>query len=287
MDFRGLGRIARRLEPLHDMIYFAPEAEARYVVAGLEPGLIGYFAGRCAAMGAAPAALVAATFYSFNPHAIAPFIPKAWTQASPGDLVAARTEAAGLALRRLLGQDAVASREMAEAAALARRAAEAISTEGRPLGAAHLAQEWPQEPHAVLWNALTVLREHRGDGHVAVLVNAGLSGIEAHITHTATGNGFFPEFAPVGRGWSPEEWQGGIKALRERGLLEQSEELVLTPQGGRLRDFVEDETHRLGSGPWEFLGAQGATRLFELAAPLADAALAAGAHPEGIFVRGY
>jgi len=41
-----------------------------------------------------------------------------------------------------------------------------------------------------------LLREYRGDGHIAALVAHGLSGIEALITHIATGTGFNPE---VGR----------------------------------------------------------------------------------------
>ena len=58
-----------------------------------------------------------------------------------------------------------------------------------------------------MWHALSLLREHRGDGHICALVAAELSGLEALITHTATGQGFVTGFARASRGWSREEWE--------------------------------------------------------------------------------
>ena len=72
---------------------------------------------------------------------------------------------------------------------------------------------------ALLWQAATLLREHRGDGHLAALTAAGLTGIEALITHTATGAGFVPEFAMVSRGWTRDDWDAGVAGLAQRGLL--------------------------------------------------------------------
>jgi hypothetical protein len=86
-------------------------------------------------------------------------------------------------------------------AGLAREAASACTAEGRPLYAGHAGLDWPDAPHVAAWHAATLLREHRGDGHIAALVAAGLSGIDALVTHVATGQGFVPGFAgPAGAG---------------------------------------------------------------------------------------
>ncbi|OLL76275.1 hypothetical protein Ae168Ps1_4681 [Pseudonocardia sp. Ae168_Ps1] len=286
------GRLARGLEPLHAQIYFAPEAEPRYRSAGLEEGRMSYFAPRAAPMGAVGPSVVTATFYNFSPRLVAASIPRAWELVSPSDLVAARFEVADASLRRLLGDDGVGSPEMAEAAALARTAAEAVPAVGRPLAAGHLDVEWPTAPHLVFWHALSILREHRGDGHIALLVEAGLSGLEALLTATATGTGFTVGFARASRGWSAGEWNDGVARLAGRGLLEQadpSDEVVtpvLTEEGSLLRKRLEDDTHRLGSEPWAALGADGAGRLGEIGGAFVRTALANGAFPsDSVFAR--
>jgi hypothetical protein len=278
---RDAGRIARSLEPLHSMAYFAPETEQRLTAAGLKPGRMGYFAGRSAPMGAVGAAVVAATFYNFNPDLVARVIPAAWALAEPAALIPARLAAVDAALRRMVGDDAVAAPEIAEAAGLVRRAAEACRPEGRPLGAAYLALDWPDEPHVAFWHGLSVLREHRGDGHIAMLVEAGLSGLEAQVTHVATGKGFAPGFAMASRGWSQEQWDAAVAGLAERGLLDAQG--GLTDAGRDLRRRIETDTDRLGGGPWAHLGAEGAARLGEIGGGLVRALLAAGCFPAGVF----
>lgn len=269
------------------MVYFAPEAEPRYVAAGLEAGRMSYFAGRAAPMGAVSASVVTATFFNFSGELVSSCIPRAWQLADPATLVAARFEIADAALRRLLGDDGVASPEVAEAAGLARTAAEAATPDGRPLAGGHMDLAWPDAPHLVLWHALSILREHRGDGHVALLVEADLSGLEALLTATASGTGFVPGFARASRGWSREQWAAGIAGLRERGLLDPDADLELTSAGEKLRGRIEDDTHRVGGAPWTALGVEGATRLGELGTGLARTAVAAGAFPaEGVFASG-
>jgi hypothetical protein len=184
---------ARRLwvlgEPYHALAYFADEFRAVGEAAGLTGFWNGYFAFRAAPLGEVGAAVVTATFYNFNPDLVARVIPAAWALAEPAALIPARLAAVDAALRRMVGDDAVAAAEIAEAAGLVRRAAEACRPEGRPLGAAYLALDWPDEPHLALWHGLSVLREHRGDGHIAMLLDAELTGIEALISHVAFGKG--------------------------------------------------------------------------------------------------
>lgn len=285
------GRLARGLEPLHSQVYFAAEAEPAYTAAGLEPGRMSYFAPRAAPMGAVGPSVVTATFYNFSPRLVAKSVPRAWELASPSDLLDVRFAVAEASLRRTLGDDAVASPEMAEAAGLARTAAEAVTPDGRPLAAGHLDVPWPTAPHLVLWHALSILREHRGDGHIALLVEAGLSGLEALVTATATGTGFTVAFARGSRGWSAAEWNAAVAGLADRGLLQPADtagddavEPVLTEEGTALRKRIENDTHHLGAAPWTALGTDGAARLGELGGAFVRTALANGAFlAEGVF----
>ena len=141
-------------------------------------------------MGPVGAGVVTATFYNFSPSLVAHMIPRAWTLASPEQVLAARLDAARASLTRLLGDDGASSAEVAELAGLLREACSVLTPEGRPLYAGHADLPWPEEPLLQVWHGATLLREHRGDGHIAALLHAGLTGLEALITHTATGRGF-------------------------------------------------------------------------------------------------
>lgn len=274
------GRAHRATESLHSFVYFAPEAEQQLTAVGLRPGRMCYFASRSAPMGAVSAGVTAATFYNFNPELIARVIPRAWTLAAPQAVVTARFAAVDLALRRLLGAEVLASAELAEAAALARAASTDLRPEARPLYAAHAELDWPNEPHLVLWHAVTVLREYRGDGHLVALLQAGLSGIEAIRTHTATGHGFTAESAKLLRGWSDEQWAEASERLRSRGLLDGD---GLTEAGTALRQRIEEDTDRLDSSPWQHLGEQRTARLIELCKALSRTVVGHGAFPTGVF----
>jgi hypothetical protein len=273
----------RLLEPLHSMVYFAPETQTELVAAGLEKSRMCYFAGRAAALGPVGAAVVTGAFYNFSPSLVARHIPRAWTLAAPEAVIAARLRAADAVQRRLLGA-AVGSPEMSEAAGLALRAAEACTGGDRLLYAAHAELPLPEEPHLAFWHAVMLLREYRGDGHLAVLLSAELDGLEALITHTATGKGFLPDFARASRGWSEQEWDAAADRLRERGLLDGTG--GLTQEGVELRRHVEAETDRLGRAPYEHLGDEGTARLTEIAQALTTRALGAGAFPDGVFAMG-
>jgi hypothetical protein len=265
------------------MTYFAPETQEQLVAAGLDNSRMCYFAGRSAALGRVGAGVVAAAFYNFSPSLVARHIPRAWTLADPEAVTAARLRAADAVLRRLLGA-AVESAEMAEAAALALRATEACTGGARVLYAAHADLPTPEEPHLAFWHAVTLLREYRGDGHLAVLLSAELDGLEALVTHTATGKGFVPDFARASRGWSEQEWDAATVRLRERGVLDEAGDL--TQEGVDLRRHIEAETDRLGRAPYDHLGEEGTVRLAGIAQNLTMRALGAGAFPEGVFAMG-
>ncbi|CAM5262430.1 SCO6745 family protein [Streptomyces aurantiogriseus] len=175
----------RRLEPVHGMIYFVPEARRRYADLGLS-GRAGYFTSRSAAFGRASAELVISTFYNFNPDVVRQAVDGAWDATTPQQVLDARYAAACEALRRAGIHELPTLHEVL---ALTRRAAEAACehAQGRPLFAAHAALPWPEEPVLQLWHAQTLLREFRGDGHVACLLSEGVGGLEALVLHAATG----------------------------------------------------------------------------------------------------
>lgn len=277
-------RCRRILEPLHSFVYFAPEAEERLTAAGLRPGRMCYFASRAAAMGAVGPGTVAATFYNFNPDAVAKYLPRAWGLATPSEVLDARLAAADSALRRLLGADVLDSPELARAADLAAQAAGACRVPGRPLFAAHADLPWPDEPHLRLWHAATLLREYRGDGHIAALLAADLGGLDALVTHTATGTGFRVPVAKSSRGWSDEQWEAAEAGLRERGVLGQDG--TLTERGEALRAEIEAATNAADTAAWEHLGTEGTTELLDLAAPLTKQIAAGGAFPSDVFASG-
>lgn len=279
VDPAEAARLAGRLEPVHSMIYFVPELGEELAELGITRQRDQYFAQRAAAMGAVGPGVVAATFYNFNPALVARSVPTVWSLAAPADIVNARLRAADAALRRLLG-DEVSSAATTEAATLARKACEGATGEDRPLYAAHADLPWPDEPHLMLWHAVTLLREHRGDAHLHALASSGLSGIEALITHVATGKGFTVGFAQQSRGWSPEQWADASAGLVERGLLDPDGNL--TDAGAALRGEIEEHTTRMSLAPWRHLGPEGLARLAEVSRPLSKAVLPAFAI-DGVF----
>lgn len=283
-DTRAGRRCHNVLNPLHSAVYFAPEADEEYTALGLKPGSMSYFASRAAPLGAVGAGTVTAVFYNFNHEHVARSVPAVWETAAPGAVLDARLRAADAALTRLLGERAVASEEMAEAAELALLAAEGCRREGRALYAANADLPVPQQPHLALWHAAGLLREHRGDGHFATLAAAGLSGIEALVTHNATGRAFTSRTLLKTRGWSEAQWAAAQERLRDRGLLDGSGDL--TQAGTALRRDLEAATDRLDSAPYEHLGPAATARLTELAGAFTQTLLAAGGIPAALFGKG-
>ncbi|GGW23706.1 SCO6745 family protein [Streptomyces xantholiticus] len=265
------------VNPLHSTVYFSPDFTDELGRIGIEDSDAAYFAGRAAALGAVGPGAVAATFYNFNHDLIAKHLPAVWDTASPQTVLDARMRAADSTLRRLLGDDVVSSAEMAEAAELALHAAEACTRHARPLYAAHADLPVPTEPHLAYWHAATLLREHRGDGHLAALLAAGFDPLEALVSHTATGKGMSPRWILATRGWGRSDWEAAEARLRERGLL--GAEGGLTESGTALRAEVEEHTDRLDRAPYEHLGVTGVERLTELGRGFLMTAAAAGAFP--------
>ncbi|MEU1519476.1 hypothetical protein ABZ490_46435 [Streptomyces sp. NPDC005811] len=265
-----------RFEPVHGLVYFTPEVRRAADDLGLRGFWMGYFALRAAPLGPAPASVVTSCFYVFHPDRVGRALPDAWEYADPADVLAARARAVGAAMTDVYGPETVASAEMAEAADLAWAAAEAADTAGRVLGAANQALARPAEPHIRLWQALTTLREHRGDGHVAVLVGRGVGPVEAMVLKCVAGESDEEAQRPT-RKWDPESWRAARARLRARGWLD--EDGHLTKEGVTARDEIEAATDAAAAQPWDALGAGPTTRLAELLTPLARTVLDSGVVP--------
>jgi hypothetical protein len=261
---------ARRMwvlfESVHSVTYFSPEARAGFEAAGLRGFWRGYFAGRAAPLGPVDSAPVIALFNVFAPSMVQRALPDVWTRATPEAALVARRDGAAAALRALLGSDhAVDGADVEEAADLAARAAAAAPTEGRALGAANAALPMPTDPVARLWQATTTLREHRGDGHVAALVAAGLSGCRAVVLKAAL-EGYPAIYGPA-RGWPDEQWAAARDSLVAQGLL--AEDGAPTEQGRAANRSVEAVTDRLAGEVWDALGPAATERLAVLLRPVA------------------
>ena len=273
MDSTAARRNWRTLEPYHGLVYFCPEATEEYAGLGIT-GFDGYFASRAAAFGAASAELVMATFYNFHPAVVRHALPSAWDHATPEAVLAARGRAVAAALVRTT-DDALAGPQLERAVELVRPAGEAVAETlaGRPLAAAHLALPWPDEPRLALWHAITVLREHRGDGHIACLTAAGIDGCEALVLHAAEGE-ISKDVLQGTRQWPDDEWDAAIERLASRGLVDGTG--AFTDAGRALRHGIEARTDELAVAPWAAIGEDGCEELRTLVRPASKAIVAGG-----------
>ncbi len=262
---------ARRLwslvEPCHAVTYFAPESRAALRDCGIRRFWDGYFAARAAPLGAASAGTVTATFFGFAPDMVQRSVPDVWQLSSPVDLLDARAAAAGAALERVL-RPVASDEQLDEAATLLARAGRTGASAGRPLFAANLDLAAERTPARRLWQAATLLREYRGDGHVALLVAAGLDGCAAHVLR-AGGSRREREQLQPNRGWSDEQWAAAEAELAARGWL--GTDGALTAAGVEQRRYIEERTDELAAVQLRALGDPELARLVALLTPLAAA----------------
>ncbi len=265
-------RLWEAVEPLHAVVYFAPETAAAAKAVGLPGWWMGYFAGRVAPLGPLPEPPVTAMLFGFAPRMVARSLPDAWKHAEPAVVLQRRMDAVEAALGRILPEDA----PWEDLAGLLEQAVTGCDYAARPLAAGWSSVARPASAAGRVWLAATVLREHRGDGHVLSAVAAGLRGLDTTLTHVGTG-AVTREVIQVNRGWTDEDWDESVGRLRDRGVLDG--ELTLTDSGVVLRQHIEAETDRLAAGPLEALGEDGAAEVVRLAVPLSRRLFDAGAIP--------
>ncbi|PRY44968.1 SCO6745 family protein [Umezawaea tangerina] len=240
-------RLWARFESVHAVVYFHPAALAALEDAGLRGFWRGYFAQRSAPLGPVGEAPVRASFFGFSTWMTARALPDVWDRASPAAVLAARHEGSARALEELL-PDGSHDRLADDLWSLA----SALPCDGRVLAAANHALPRPEDPLQRLWLATTILREHRGDGHVAALLAAGLTGIESLVLRA--GVDLERVVLQAARGWSDDEWSAAAAGLVERGLLHG--DLTTSDDGKRLLSGIEETTDRLA---WDGIVRAGGT----------------------------
>jgi hypothetical protein len=272
-DPRLARRFFDRFEPVHAVTYFAPEARAALDDLGYRGFWMGYFAARSAPLGMASRDVVTAIFYNFAPARVAKALPAAWEIAGPEAALHARQESAVAALRRY-GLDT--DENVTTAAELAGRAARQAPLEGRPLFAANRALPWPDDPLAALWHAATLLREQRGDTHVAVLAAAGVSGRECNVLQAASG-AIPRDYIALARDYDEAEWRHHEQQLAERGLL--NDDGSISAAGQELKDAIESTTDALSLSALDALSDDELETLFQALTPITRAVVAGGDVP--------
>jgi hypothetical protein len=230
------------IEIIHDVVYFAPDAKQRYEAIGLKGYWMGYVASRSAALGTPPPEVVIALFHGFAPRLIERALPDAWSMADRGDILAARLDLARDALTPGLA-DADVPRIGKELQTIIRT----LDFAGKGLAAAHLSLPAPDDDLGRLWHAATVLREFRGDCHVAILTAAGLDGAAANALAVADGR-----VAPKQRerrGWTEDEWADAYERLRRRAWTDEFG--TITDSGRAARAQIEDATDRVSASSFD------------------------------------
>jgi hypothetical protein len=276
---------------VHGVVYFAPEVKAALDGLGYRGYWMGYFAARSAPLGQVPPEVVTAMFYNFSPARVAKALPSAWEVAGPPAALRARSDGAVAALRRYGVEPSVAT-----AADLLAKAARSAPLAGRPLFAANSALPWPTDPVEILWQAATLLREHRGDGHIAALVAAGVSGRESNVLHCAAG-GVPADFIKRSRDYDEDEWRQCCAGLADRGLIAEdsrvddalrgtsnAEErdnraLSLTAAGRELKEHIETVTNTAALAAFDGLDDAEIELLFTALTPITRLVVAGGDLP--------
>jgi hypothetical protein len=269
--------VARRLyeltEPIGLVNFSAPEPNEEMAELGFSNYWDGYFAGRSAPLGRVPAEVVHALFYNFGDGEVARHIPGVWQTTTTEAAHAARQRGCVAALRRILG-DLVGTPGSVRAAELLVKAATSAPTEGRAMYAALRALPVPEDPVARLWHAANMLREHRGDGHIAALLSERIGGTEAHVLG-ALASGVYPAESFGRIHHLPQDRLAAVMAgLRQRGILDESGRL--TEAGCATKARIESLTDALAEAPYEALETGELDELVTLLEPIAARLEAAG-----------
>jgi hypothetical protein len=246
--------LARRMfdlvEPIGAIPYSADEPNEAMFALGFTNYWDTYFAGRAAPLGSSvPAAVVHALFYNFAPGEVARHIPKVWSTTTPQAAITARQKGCVNALRRILA-DLVGTPDFPRAVELLSTAATSAPLEGRPMYAALRSLPVPEEPVARLFHAASLLREHRGDGHICALMVEGIGGLEAHVLLALDLGIPAPTFGRIHH-LPSAQLTDLIDKMKDRGLVQ--DEATFTPAGRQVKDRVEALTDELAVAPYEVL----------------------------------
>jgi hypothetical protein len=234
-----------------------------------------YLWGRAVGLGDPSGAVVATAFAIYEPRLIATLYDHARRQCGRAGFVAAREEATVASLSDVLGDADVRS-----AVAVLRRGLDAADGSGRLLFAGLRSLDWPESPVGQLWRACQLVREHRGDSHMAVWMAAGFSPVAINLLTELWLGMPLGVYTALRRGWSEDDIAVAVADLEGRGLVAGGE---ITPAGRQVRDDIEDRTDVLEQPIVDAMGDD-----FEAVTTALDgwsaAAAATGAFPPGAYV---
>jgi hypothetical protein len=258
-------RMFELVEPIGLIPYSADEPNETMFALGFTDYWDTYFAGRAAPLGITPAEVVDALFYNFAPGEVARHIPKVWRTTTPEAAIAARQLGCANALRRILA-DHIERPTFARATELLTKAATSAPVDGRPMYAALLALPIPDNAVVRLFHAGSLLREHRGDGHITALMSEGIGGVEAHVLYALAMDMPAEKFGRVHH--LPAAQLGAvIDGMRARGII--GDDGWLSEHGRDVRQRVESLTDDLAAQPYECLEPHELDELTTLLEPLA------------------
>lgn len=280
VDTTIVRRMWHLFEPIHDVTYFAPETRQAGMALGLKGFWMTYFAFRAAPLGPASPAVVTAPFFGFHPSWVERALPNAWQRTTPAAALTARQASAAGALSGIAGGAGITLDDVEATADLLWDISRTCDTAGRTLAAANRAVARPEDPLERLWQACTVLRGHRGDGHLAALLVHGLGPVEANALKVAAGESDRAQLQ-ASRGWPDQSWDDADTALTARGLITTTARgTTLTTQGRTLKDQVEEATDRLALAPWRSVEPDVIEDLTTRLGPLAQAVRASEHVPD-------
>jgi hypothetical protein len=264
-------RMFELVEPIGVIPYSADEPNDAMFALGFTNYWDTYFAGRAAPLGLVPAEVVDALFYNFAPGEVARHIPKVWRTTTPEAATAARQLGCANALRRILG-DQVDAPGFARATELLTKAAVSAPVAGRPMYAALLTLPVPEDPVTRLFHAASLVREHRGDGHIAALMIEGIGGVESHVLAALAMDMPAEKFGRIHH--LPAAQLGAvIDGMRDRELI--GDDGWLTEQGRAVKQRVEAWTDDLAAEPYLSLAPHELDELIATLEPLATLLIAA------------
>ncbi|MCU1601064.1 MAG: hypothetical protein JWO22_1773 [Frankiales bacterium] len=270
-----MSALARRMfelvEPIGMIPYSADESNEAMFSLGFSNYWDTYFAGRAAPLGLVPAEVVDAVFYNFAPGEVARHIPKVWSTTTPEAAIAARQSGCARALRNVLG-DRLDTPESARAVDLLLKAATTAPVEGRPMYAALLALPAPEDLAGRLFHAASLLREHRGDGHVTALMAEGVGRLECHALFALAMDLPAERFGRIHH--LPAAQLATVTGgMRDRGLI--GADGWLSEAGRAVHERVEAQTDVLAAAPYDCLTSEEQGELIAALEPLAELLVAA------------
>ena len=263
-------RLRNLVEPLAAGVYFAPEAQQRYEALGLNY-FEGYFCSRGACLGNAPWSVICAAFAHFKPGVVERAVTGGWSKTDAGTLLEARRDGATEQLERLLGEPGP---EVKQATEILFSLTDGVDPSGRMLYSGLSVLPVPETPMGRLWRAADLVREHRGDGHIAAWISRTDSCEITVLTELMWG--LQPGAYVFTRGWNQEEVDAARERLEERGLLDGDGQL--TEVGHAFRGEIEHDTDMAEREVLERLGDR-AGELFSLIQPMARTIVDNGGYP--------